>query len=167
MIFLGIGSNLSSSYGDRFYNIDLSISYLESYGILLVKKSSYYETPSYPDISKPRFINVVISVKTNLPPVDLMSVLIFIERKLERERKEKNDPRTCDIDILDYKGQIITSEYEDNEFTIPHKKLSFRNFVLYPLKEISPKWKHPETNEFIDDLIDKLSTEQKNSILKI
>ena len=167
MIFLGIGSNLSSSYGDRFYNIDLSISYLESYGILLVKKSSYYETPSYPDISKPRFINVVISVKTNLPPVDLMSVLIFIERKIERERKKKNDPRTCDIDILDYKGQIISSEYEDNEFTIPHKKLSFRNFVLYPLKEISPKWKHPETNEFIDDLIDKLSSEQKNSILKI
>ncbi len=167
MIFLGIGSNLSSSYGDRFYNIDLSISYLESYGILLVKKSSYYETPSYPDISKPKFINVVISVKTNLPPVDLMSVLIFIERKIERERKKKNDPRTCDIDILDYKGQIISSEYEDNEFTIPHKKLSFRNFVLYPLKEISPKWKHPETNEFIDDLIDKLSSEQKNSILKI
>ena len=167
MIFLGIGSNLSSSYGDRFYNIDLSISYLESYGILLVKKSSYYETPSYPDISKPKFINVVNSVKTNLPPVDLMSVLIFIERKLERERKEKNDPRTCDIDILDYKGQIITSEYEDNEFTIPHKKLFFRNFALYPLKEISPKWKHPETNEFIDDLIDKLSSEQKNSILKI
>ena len=131
MIFLGIGSNLSSSYGDRFYNIDLSISYLESYGILLVKKSSYYETPSYPDISKPKFINVVISVKTNLPPVDLMSVLIFIERKIERERKKKNDPRTCDIDILDYKGQIISSEYEDNEFTIQHKKLSFRNFVLY------------------------------------
>ena len=64
MIFLGIGSNLSSSYGDRFYNIDLSISYLESYGILLVKKSSYYETPSYPYVKNPKFIyNVTIPTK--------------------------------------------------------------------------------------------------------
>ena len=167
MIFLGIGSNLSSSFGDRFANIDLSIFHLKSSNIKIVKKSSFYETPSYPDASNPKFINDVVSVETNLSAVDLMSLLISIERKIERERKVKNAPRTCDIDILDYNGQIIQAEYDDKEFLIPHKKLSKRNFVLYPLKEISPKWKHPETNELIEDLIDKLSLTQKNSILKI
>ena len=89
MIILSIGSNLSSKFGDRFINIDLAISYLSAYGIKIAKKSSFYETPSYPDPSKPKFINVVITVETNLPPVDLMSVLIFIEEKLDRKREFK------------------------------------------------------------------------------
>ena len=78
MLLLGLGSNLSSTFGDRFENIDISISYLESYKIKLVKKSSFYETPSYPDNKNPKFINVVIEVSTYLSPEDLASVLIYI-----------------------------------------------------------------------------------------
>ena len=54
MIFLGLGSNLPSKYGDRFANINMAISSLAAYGIKVIKKSSFYETPSYPDISKPK-----------------------------------------------------------------------------------------------------------------
>ena len=89
MIFLGLGSNLPSKYGDRFANINLAISYLEGYGIKVIKKSSFYETPSYPNKKNPKFINVVILVKTILSPTDLMSVLIFIEERLERKRGKK------------------------------------------------------------------------------
>ena len=167
MIFLGIGSNLPSSYGDRFANIYLAMSYIEKYRIKIIKKSSFYETPSYPDNKNPKFINVVISVETNLPPIDLMSVLIFIEEKLERKRNKKNDPRTCDIDIIDYNNQVLNFQYKDLDLALPHKKLTSRNFVLFPLKEISPEWKHPITNEIIDGLIHKLSEENKKSILKI
>ena len=167
MIFLGLGSNLSSKYGDKFVNIDLAISFLESYGIKLIKKSSFYKTPSYPDRENPKFINVVILVKTNLPPIDLMSVLVFIEEKLERKRVKKNDPRTCDIDIIDYNNQIFNLKFNNLDFTLPHKELTSRNFVLFPLQEISPMWKHPKSKETIDNLIQKLSEEDKNSILKI
>jgi 2-amino-4-hydroxy-6-hydroxymethyldihydropteridine diphosphokinase len=167
MIFLGLGSNLSSKYGDKFVNIDLAISFLEAYGIKLIKKSSFYKTPSYPDRENPKFINVVILVKTNLPPIDLMSVLVFIEEKLERKRVKKNDPRTCDIDIIDYNNQILNLKYNNLDFTLPHKELTSRNFVLFPLQEISPMWEHPKTKETIDNLIQKLSEEDKNSILKI
>ena len=167
MIFLGLGSNLSSKYGDKFANIDLAISFLEAYGIKLIKKSSFYKTPSYPDRENPKFINVVILVKTNLPPIDLMSVLVFIEEKLERKRVKKNDPRTCDIDIIDYNSQILNLKYNNLDFTLPHKELTSRNFVLFPLQEISPMWEHPKTKETIDNLIQKLSEEDKNSILKI
>ena len=167
MIVLALGSNLSSNFGNRFKNIDLAISFLNETGIKISKKSSYYETPSCPDKSKPKFINVVIEVKTNLKISKLISTIIFIEKKLERKRNQKNDPRTCDIDIIDYKGQKIDFKYENLDYTIPHKNLSRRNFVLYPLKEILPEWKHPATNEHIDILIDKLSKDEKNSILKI
>ena len=167
MIFLGLGSNLPSKYGDRFANINLAISYLEGYGIKVIKKSSFYETPSYPNKENPKFINAVILVETILPPIDLMSVLIFIEEKLERKRGKKNDPRTCDIDIIDYNSQILNLRYNNLELTVPHKELTSRNFILFPLQEISPTWKHPKTKEIVSVLLQKLSEEDKNSILKI
>ena len=167
MIFLGLGANLSSKYGDRFTNINLAISLLEEHRIEIIKKSSYYETPSYPNKKNPKFINIVILVNTILSPKDLMSLLFFIEDKLERKRKKKNDPRKCDIEIIDYNNKILNLKYNNLHITIPHKNLALRNFVLFPLREISPMWKHPETKEFIDDLLQKLSEEDKNSILKI
>ena len=167
MIILGLGSNLSSTFGDRFQNIDLAISYLKSFKIQTIKKSSYYETPSYPDISNPKFINVVIQVSTNLSLDGLISNLIKVEEKLERKRKIKNDPRTCDIDIIDYNNQILNFKHKNFNFEIPHRSLSSRNFVLLPLKEIVPDWHHPISNDSINTLINKLSNEEKRSILKI
>jgi len=167
MIFLALGSNLSSSFGDRFTNINLAISYLEGYEIQIIKKSNFYETHSYPNKENPKFINIVISIKTYLSPMDLMSVLFFIEEKLERKRNKKNDPRTCDIDIIDYNSQVLDFKYKNLNLTVPHKNLIFRTFVLLPLKEISPEWKHPITKENVSTLIDRLSEEDKKSILKI
>ena len=167
MILLGLGSNLSSSFGDRFKNIDLAVSALNSYGIQVKKRSSYYESLSYPNKENPKFINIVIEVETHLSPEDLASVMIFIEKKLDRRRTKKNEPRTCDIDIIDYDNQIINFKYKDLDFTVPHKKLIYRNFVLFPLQEISPDWIHPKTNELISILIEKLPKDDKNSILKI
>ena len=80
MFLLGLGSNLPSSFGDRFKNIDLAISYMESYKITLVKKSSFYETPSYPDLRNPKFINIVIGISTDLIPIDLAAILFNIEK---------------------------------------------------------------------------------------
>ena len=102
MIFIGIGSNLPSSFGDRFKNIDLSISFLEEIGVKLIQKSSFYETLSQPNKNDPKFINVVISVSSILSPIDLMLSLISIEEKLGRKRMIKNAPRTCDLDIIDF-----------------------------------------------------------------
>ena len=167
MILLGIGSNLSSTFGDRFKNINLAISFLELSKIKIIKKSSFYETPSYPNKENPKFINVVINVETHLKPPDLASSIISIEEKLKRIRIGKNEPRTCDIDIVDFNGECLDFKFKDLDFTVPHKKLSYRNFVLFPLKEILPNWIHPKTNESIDALVDKLTNEDKNSILKI
>jgi 2-amino-4-hydroxy-6-hydroxymethyldihydropteridine diphosphokinase len=167
MLLLGLGSNLPSTFGDRFENLNLAISYLEAYKIKIIKKSSFYETPSYPDTKNPKFINIVIEVSTSLSPEDLASVLIFVEEKLERKRIKKNEPRTCDIDIIDYNGKVMDFTYKNLIFKVPHEKLIYRNFVLFPLQEIVPKWVHPKNKDSIDVLISKLSTQEKKSILKI
>ena len=167
MIILSLGSSLESKFGDRIANLEIAFKYLESYGILIHKKSSFYETPSYPNKNNPKFINVVISVKTHLPPADLISVLIHIEEKLDRKRNEKNDPRTCDIDIIDYEQKIINFKYRNHDLIVPHERMCSRNFVLFPLFEILPNWKHPKTRENISEIIKKLSDEDRNSILKV
>ena len=167
MLLLGLGSNLSSSFGDRFENLNLAISYLETYQIKIINRSSFYETPSYPDIKNPKFINLVVDVSTYLLPEDLASVLIFVEEKLERKRIKKNEPRTCDIDIIDYNRKVMEFTYKNLIFKVPHEKLIYRNFVLFPLQEIAPKWVHPKNKDSIDVLINKLPNEEKKSILKI
>ena len=167
MFLLGLGSNLSSSLGDRFENLNLAISYLETYQIKIINRSSFYETPSYPNIKNPKFINLVVDVSTYLPAEDLASVLIFVEEKLERKRIKKNEPRTCDIDIIDYNGKVMEFTYKSLIFKVPHEKLIYRNFVLFPLQEIAPKWVHPKNKDSIDVLVNKLPNEEKKSILKI
>ena len=167
MIFLGLGSNLPSKFGNRFKNINLAISNLEQNNVKVIKKSSFYETPSYPDFKNPKFINVVISVISELSPSDLASVLISIETKLQRKRDRKNDPRTCDIDIIDFNNEIINFKCKNLDFAVPHKKASYRNFVLYPLEEICPNWIHPVSKKPISILIKNLSKEDNNSILKV
>ena len=167
MIILGLGSNLHSSFGNRFKNISLAISYLKSYKIKVIKESSFYETPSYPNNKNPKFINVTVGISTNLSPADLASILISIEEKLERKRNYKNEPRTCDIDIIDFNSKIIDFKYKNLDFKVPHEKMLYRNFVLIPLKDILPNWIHPKTKESIDLLIDRLSIEDKKSILKV
>ena len=166
MIYIGVGSNLTSSFGNRFKNIELAISFLQEKKIKLIKKSSFYETFSYPNKKDPKFINIVISVETNLSPQDLMSILIGIEEKLERKRNKKNDPRTCDLDIIDFKGKVMNFKFSNLELTLPHKEVSNRNFVLYPLREISPDWTHPITKKNIDLLIKDLKS-SNNEITKL
>ena len=166
MIFIGIGSNLPSSFGDRFKNIDLSISFLEEIGVKLIQKSSFYETLSQPNKNDPKFINVVISVSSILSPIDLMLSLISIEEKLGRKRITKNDPRTCDLDIIDFNGIVKNFKMNNFELILPHERLINRNFVLHPLKEICPNWSHPKNKKNINILINDLK-EANNEITKL
>ena len=167
MLLLGIGSNLNSKFGDRFKNIDLAISQLKSYKIQLIKRSSFYESPSYPDNKNPKFINVVIQCALSITPERLASIIMSIEKNLDRVRNIENEPRTCDIDIIDYNNETIDFKYKNLHLTIPHKELKSRNFVLIPLQEIYPNWKHPKTREIISALIQMLPEEDRKSILKI
>ena len=166
MIYLGIGSNLHSSFGNRLDNINHSILLLKQRRIKVIKKSSFYESFSFPNKNNPKFLNVVIEIETSLKPKDLIKTLLEIEKKLERKRKKKNDPRTCDIDIIDYKGETINLKFENFELNIPHKSLNERDFVLYPLKEICPHWSHPLSKISIDLLIKNLKS-KNNGITKL
>ena len=163
MIYINIGSNLKSENGDRIFNIKKAIDLIIFEKIKIVKKSSIYETPSYPNQKNPKFLNICLQIESKKKPEILIKQFKIIERKLQRKKGLKNQPRTCDIDIIDYKGKKIETE----NLTTPHPRAHLRNFVLFPLREISKEWIHPVLNKKIDYLINKLKLNLRNEITKI
>ena len=163
MIYINIGSNLNSSRGDRFYNLKKSIELIIGKKFKISKISSIYETPSYPNNKKPKFLNICLAIKSKEKPENLIKIFNTIEKKLQRNRGVKNQPRTCDIDIIDYYGKVINSE----DITLPHQRAHLRNFVLFPLREISPDWIHPALNKKIEYLIKKLNFKLRNEITRL
>jgi len=163
MILVNIGSNLDSNKGDRFFNLSNTLELIRLENIKILKISSIFETPSYPNKKNPKFLNIGIEIECDYLPEQLIKKFNKIEKKLERTRGIKNQPRTCDIDLIDFKGKIFNSAI----LTIPHPKAHLRNFVLFPIKEICSEWIHPTLNKKVDFLIKSLSLNLRNEITKI
>ena len=158
MVYIGIGSNL----GNRINNIEKTKYFLNLNGVNITKSSSYYETLSWPDSSKPKFINVIIQSDTKFSPKKFLEIFKSIEKKLGRKKNKKNSPRTCDIDVISYSQKIVTGN-----ISIPHKRMHRRNFVLIPLYELNKNWQHPKMKKNIRKLIFSLPIKDITSIKQI
>ncbi len=163
MIHLNIGSNLNSSYGSKFDNISIAINLLIEEKVKIQKISNFYETPSYPNRRLPKFLNIGILARFELGLDELLKKIKLIEKKIGRIKTKKNDPRVIDIDIIDFKGQISKSY----NLIVPHPKSHLRNFVLYPILEIDPKWSHPILKKNPQLLINKLSQKSRIEITRL
>jgi 2-amino-4-hydroxy-6-hydroxymethyldihydropteridine diphosphokinase len=158
MLYIGIGSNL----GNRINNIEKAKSFLILNGINITKSSSYYETLSWPDENKPKFINIVVQSDTKYSPKKLLDNFKYIEKKLGRKKSFKNSPRTCDIDLISCDNEILAGD-----ISIPHSRMHKRNFVLFPLYELDKNWFHPKLKSNIKKLIFSLPIKDIRSIKQI
>ena len=130
--------------------------------IRLIKSSNFYESLSWPDESKPKYLNIVLEVISDLKPLELLKVSKDIEISLGRKKRYKNAPRECDIDIIDYKSKKISQK-----INLPHPRMHNRNFVLFPLFELNKNWKHPISKDHIKKLIISLPNRDIRSIKQI
>jgi 2-amino-4-hydroxy-6-hydroxymethyldihydropteridine diphosphokinase len=158
---IAIGSNL----GNKLDNIEKAKFELLYNKIKIIKCSSNFESLSWPNTSNPKFLNIVIQIKTNLSPIKLLKVCNLVEKKLGRKRSIKNSPRVCDIDIIDYDQKVLN--IDNDKLILPHPSMNKRNFVLLPLYEIDKSWKHPKTNDNIVKLINSLPIKDLRSIKQI
>ena len=163
MIHLNIGSNLDSIFGNRFDNISFAINLLVNSTIKINKISNFYETPSYPNKKFPNFLNVGVSMNYKYDEIALINEIHLIEKKIGRIKSKKNDPRVCDIDIIDFNGLIINKE----DIKIPHVKCHLRNFVLYPILQIDSEWVHPLIKKNVKILINKLDQKSRIEITRL
>ena len=163
MIHINIGSNLDSKYGTKFKNISIAINLLIDSKVKIIKISNFYETPSYPNKQLPKFVNIGLLAEYNFNHTKLIKEISLIEKKIGRVKSKKNDPRVCDIDIIDFNGLIK----RDKLLRLPHPRSHTRNFVLYPIKEIDPKWIHPISKKNVDFLINELSQNSRIEITRL
>ena len=163
MIHINIGSNLDSKYGTRFDNIAIAVQLLVQSKIKIKKISNFYETPSYPNQNFPKFLNIGLLGNYEGSCLSLLNINKLIEKKLGRLKSKKNEPRVIDIDIIDFKKKRENRE----ELIIPHPKCHLRNFVLYPILQIDPNWKHPILKKNARFLINKLSQKFRIEITRL
>ena len=149
LVILSLGSNL----GDREENLAAAITLLGTFnGVKNIKSASFYESEPLYNTNQPNFLNTIISCDSSLNPFDFLDKIKHIEFTLGRPKeRDKNQPRTIDIDIIIFKDSFM----ETSQLQIPHPGALLRKFVMTPLAELVPDDIFPKTNMKIVDLLKK------------
>ena len=147
---LGLGANL----GNRLKSLRTAVTHIiNREGILLVNASDVYESPPWGVREQPCFLNACITIATQLSPHKLLDVLKEIEHIMGRQVRNRWEAREIDLDILLFKEGTVVQE---EKLTIPHPFLSERAFVLCPLAQIAPEWRHPLLHKSIRELQERM-----------
>jgi|ERR1041384_4912698 2-amino-4-hydroxy-6-hydroxymethyldihydropteridine diphosphokinase len=157
MILVGIGSNLAAAgYASPLQTAAAALDELPNIGIDLLRRSQWYLSEPVPVSDQPWFVNGVIAVSTELAPESLLERLLALETRFGRVRGEANAARTLDLDLLDYDGRLCATR----RLVLPHPRLHERRFVLGPLCEIAPQWRHPRLDSTAEELLARLPAGQ-------
>jgi 2-amino-4-hydroxy-6-hydroxymethyldihydropteridine diphosphokinase len=158
VILIGIGGNLESAqFGPPRDTLTAALAALKEKRIRILARSGWYRTEPVPRSDQPWFVNAVVSLATELGAKDLLNALQATERQFGRVRGELNAPRILDLDILDYQGEVM----DTTSLVLPHPRLDERRFVLIPIAEIAPDWRHPILELTAVQLLAQLSSEQR------
>lgn len=157
LAFIGYGANLPHErHGSPRQTLTAALRQLTSDDFAFVAQSAWYQSAPVPISDQPWYINGVAKVATHLDAETLLDLLHRTESEFGRTRSVPNAARPIDLDLLDFDGQIVPGP----GLVLPHPRLHLRAFVLLPLREIAPDWKHPVTGDSIDRLIDALEPGQ-------
>ena len=157
MILIGIGGNLASlQFGPPLDTLAAALVALEAEGVQIATRSAWYRTEPVPRSDQPWFVNAVASLITSLAARDLLAVMQVVEGQFGRVRGERNAPRVLDLDLLDYQGQVT----DIASLALPHPRLHQRRFVLVPLAEIAPDWRHPLSGLTAEQMLSRLAANQ-------
>lgn len=150
-IFVALGANLpSAEHGSPRTTLEAALSLLAHEGIAILRRSSWWQSGPLPASEQPDFINGVVEVDTLLGPAELLAALHRIESACGRVRQQRWEARSLDLDLIDYRGQIHQA---GSGPTLPHPRMAERLFVLLPLQEIAPDWRHPQNGTALSSLI--------------
>ena len=154
---IALGSNL----GNSLETLEAAIATLaKTPGILVKARSHWYQTTAIALLPQPDYLNGCVILQTTHPPVVLLNTLLEIEQQFGRVRRERNDPRTLDLDLLLFDDIVLN----EPELQIPHPRMVERAFVLVPLAEIAPNWIEPISGKAIAELVQAVDCSGVNQL---
>lgn len=145
-----MGANLPGPYGTPVETLERALTRIAASGVAVLRRSPWYESAPVPRADdQPWYVNGVAQVATGLDPAALLARLQGIEREFGRVRSVANAPRTLDLDIVAYGARVAAAGAP----LLPHPRMHERAFVLLPLRDLAPGWRHPVSGRPIADLI--------------
>jgi len=167
IVLIALGANIPGPAGAPAESLSAAVNKIREIGILDLKVSSFLKTPAYPPGDQPDFLNAVAIGKSDRAPDEILLSLHEIERELGRVRTIAWAARPIDLDLLAV-GDIVSAEWraaaargdkpgeEGGAFILPHPRMHLRRFVLEPLAEIAPEWRHPALGLTARELLARL-----------
>lgn len=157
-LYIGLGANLAHPrFGPPKSTLEHVLALFPGRRLQVLARSPWYESAPVPASDQPWYVNGVVRAATDLSPAEILSELHAIEAELGRQRVERNEARAVDLDIIAF-GKIILRG--PTPPIIPHPRMAERSFVLLPLADLAPDWRHPATGEPIAGLIARLPRDQ-------
>lgn len=177
---VALGANLPSEEGGPLPTLEAALSRLDMRGARVVARSRWYRTPAWPVGAGPEFVNGAARLESALAPAALLDLLHDVERDLGRVRAGRWGARVCDIDLLAADQRMLPDAEtlrawmdlapEDQarrvprELILPHPRMHQRGFVLAPLADVAPDWRHPVVGETVREMLAGLSAAEMSGI---
>lgn len=159
MILIGIGANLNHPvHGDPQSTCEAALTFLARPDLVVKRRSRWYQSAPIPISDQPWFVNAVAELETGLMPEALLRRLHEVEAHFGRTRERRNEARVLDLDLLAF-HDLVSGTGESPR--IPHPRLAERSFVVLPLAELAPGWRHPESGRTIEELCAALPAGQE------
>jgi 2-amino-4-hydroxy-6-hydroxymethyldihydropteridine diphosphokinase len=142
-VIVALGGNLALEGQAVQAVLELAAGRLAGAGLRPLKRSGWWRSAAWPDPTQPAYLNAVAWVETALEPGAVLAALLEIESAFGRRRSVPNAPRTLDLDLIAYGRRVIA----EPGLILPHPRAADRLFVMGPLAEIAPDWRHPVTGQ--------------------
>ena len=158
MVLIGLGGNLPSpEFGSPRRTLTAALAALAGADIAVAARSAWYRSAPVPPSDQPWYVNAVAVIATDCDPFALLARMQRVEQRFGRVRSSPNAARGVDLDLLDHDGRQIETE----ALVLPHPRLHRRRFVLMPLAEIAPRWRHPRLGLSAAELLAAITDPQR------
>ncbi len=148
VVVIAMGSSLRGDYASSTALLDAAVARLRPAGLNVTARSGWWRSAAWPDPSQPDYLNGVVLVETRLSPGEVLASILALEAAFGRKRGLANAPRTLDLDLIAHGRQVL----EGPDLVLPHPRAHERLFVMGPLAEIAPDWRHPVLGRTASDL---------------
>lgn len=182
MHLVALGANLPSPRGGPRDTLEAALAALEMHGISVVSRSAWYRTPAFPPGSGPDYVNGAAMLDGAILPTGLLRLLHTIEADLGRIRGQRWAPRACDLDLLASGGAVHPDAATVSAWigragaaqaeappglVLPHPRMQDRGFVLVPLAEVAPEWRHPLLGRTVREMLEALPAAAQAGISRL